>query len=648
MSAIWGCVDLGGGALTEGLNAAMEKPLHEYMIDRYASVYGGNIVMGCGVQYITPEAEREPLPIFDEEAGLYFTADCMVDNRAELVSELCPGADGTPDGELMFLAYKKWRDDMPKHVRGAYSYAAYDIRENRLIVGADHVFSRSVYYSRAGGRVWFSTLIEPILQGGGEKPEINEEWVTLFLSITSLATLSNPIDTPYKGISRVQASHYVVFRKDGEETVEYWSPKDVKPLRLKSEDEYKERFRSIMEQAASEVLRSPGETGIMLSGGLDSSAVASFAEPILTQKGKRLHSYTYVPVETYKSSYNDKYINTNERGLVETLCRMYPGITPKFLDVPEQNAISSIGRILPFLEVPYKSHTNLAWIEAFAGIARNDGCRIMLGGQMGNATISAGNIFTCILSCITHGRMIRAIKTASMYSIKRGISRKWTARHILHELAPGFVRRRGVKDHWGPSYINREFARGIGLTDKDARTERNIGLMKLYTFEMERSLIFNPTAMAQVGDAETKLYLKHGIIARDITRDVRMFEFCLSAPMECFAGPGGQTRRLVRNYLSDKLPAPLIDEKAPKGRQSGDALDRLKPRWDSLYAELARGCAVPQLRKYIDADMVAASLKRFETLPEPGEEKDFIRLCAVYMIGCFLEITEGKFSEPGK
>jgi len=618
------------------------------MIDRYASVYKNNVAMGCGVQYTTPEAVREPLPIYDGEAGICFTADCMVDNRTELIDELCPGMDGVSDGELMFLAFKKWRDDIPKHVRGAYSYAAYDIKNNRLIVGADHVFNRSIYYSRIGDRVYFSTLIEPILKGIGEKPEINEEWITLFLSITSLATLSNPVDTPYKNISRVQASHYVVFGKDGNKPVEYWSPKNVKPLRLKRDDEYRERFRSLMEQAAAEALRTPGEVGILLSSGLDSSSVAAFAEPILAQNGKRLYSYTYVPIEAYESSFNKKYINTDERSGVEMVCGMYPGIIPKFLDVPEQNAISSIGRILPSLEVPYKSHTNLAWIDAFAGIAQSDGCKIMLTGQLGNATISAGNIFTYILSRIMHGRVIDAITAANRYSVKRGVSRKWTVRHVLHELTPGFARRRGVKDHWGVSYINRDFARGIGVTDKDSRTERNMGLFKLYTFERERSLVFNPTAMAQVGEAETKLYLKHGMIARDITRDISILEFCLSAPIECFVGPDGQTRRLIRNYLSDKLPAALIDERTPKGRQSGDALDRLALRWDSFYAELTRGCAVPQLQKYIDIDLVAAALKKFETLPDPGSEKEFVRLCAVYLIGIFLEIAESKYNKQDK
>ena len=649
MSAIWGCVDLGGGNLPEGLCAAMERPLHEYKIDRYASISGGNVVMGCGVQYIKTWSEKEPLPIYDAEADVYFTADCLIDNRAELIAGLCPGNSDVPDGELLFLAYKKWGGEMPKHVYGAYSYAVYERKENRLTVGADHVFSRSIYYMRAGDRVFFSTVIESIFDGAGGRPEINEEWITMFLSINSLAVLSNPVDTPYKGVSRVKASHYVVFDSGGERPVEYWSYKNVKKLRLGSDEEYRERFRSLMEQLSRETLQgSMGEVGILLSSGLDSSSIAAFMEPILSQEGRRLHSYTYVPIETYKSTYNEKYVISNERKGVEMICEMYPGIVPKFLSVPEQNAVSSIKRILPVLEVPYKSHNNLAWIDEFARIAADDGCKILLTGQSGNATISAGNIFTYIMSRIMHGRLIDAALTANRFAKRHGFGRKWVARRVLNDLTPGFMRRRDIADYWGNSYINRDFARAIGIRDKDSRTEQNAGFMKPLTYETERSLIFNPTAFAQVGEDETKLYLKYGMVTRDITRDIRMFEFCLAVPMYCLVGPDAGTRRLVRYYLSDKLPAALTDENAPRGRQSGDTLDRMFPYWDELYSELARGCAQPRLQKIIDRDMVAASLDKFRDAQElrdgkgDEKEKEFVRLCAVYIIGAFLEEEENR------
>lgn len=640
MSAIWGCVELNGGNFPEGLCEVMEAPLHNYKIDRYGRLNKENVIMGCGIQYITDEAVNEPLPVYDEESGVYFTADCIVDNRDELIAQLCPEANDIPDGQLMFLAFLKWREDMPKYVLGAYSYAAYEKKANKLTIAADHLFNRSIYYARKGSRIFFSTLVEPILQGIGEAPSLNEEWLSMFLSMTALTILSNPVDTPYIGVNRVQASHCVVFERGGEKTIEYWSPKDVKPMKLKNDGEYREYFRRLMEKVSKDTLRCRGGIGILLSSGLDSATVAAYAEPILSQKGKKLFSYTYVPVEGHTSRYNEKYAIVDEREGVESICRMHPNIVAKFLDVPEQNAVSSIKRILPSLEIPYKSHTNLAWIDEFAHLAVEDGCKIMLTGQVGNSTISSGNINVYLLSRLLQGRFLNVISTASKFGKIHGVGRKRIAKTILAELVPSFIKYRKEEDYFSSSYINKDFARSIGIKDRDPRLKQNIGLFKPYTFKTERSMIFNPVSLAHVGEDETKLYLKHGMITRDITRDIRIFEFCLAAPMECFVDSDGNSRRLVRQYLSDKIPSKLLSETAPRGYQSDDWLERITPEWNELYAELVRGCTLPVLQKFIDRDMVDVSLKKFKELPQPTDEKEFVRLCAVYISGVFLEERE--------
>ena len=641
MSAIWGCIDLSGDALPEGLCAAMEAPLHEYKIDRYASYAKGNVVMGCGVQYIHVESPREPLPVCDEDAGIYFTADCIVDNREELIPELCPGRTDIPDGELFYLAYKKWQDDVPKHVIGSYSYAVYERTQDRLIIGADHTFSRSIYFNRVGDIVYWGTIIESVIQGRDEPAKVNDEWITIFLSLTSLSILANPIDTPYAGISRVQASHYVVFDKSGNMPVEYWSVKNIRPLKLGSDEEYRQRFRNLMDKVAGEAARTSGNVGILLSSGFDSASVAVVTAQHLEKAGKRLYSYTYVPVEGYKAQYNPKLVPRSEQEGVEAICRMHPVIEPKYLPVPDKNAVSQTREILKTLEIPYKSHTNLAWIDAFTELAaEEDGCRVMLTGQMGNATISAGGMINYILSRICHFRFIDAARAASNYARLMKFGRKRYTKYILENLVPVlvpvFVQRMMARDYLEGSYVNRDVAKTIGLKKRDRRIEGNVGFFKLDTFEMERTLYFNPTAMAHITDAETKMQLKHGMIPRDITKDIRVFEFCLSVPMECLINSKGQTRRLVRHYLSDLLPSDMLSENAPRGMQSVDWRDRLVDNWEAHYAELARGCRQPLLERYINRDMVEKTLEKFKTCPQIEDRAEFMKLCAVYTVGIFL------------
>ena len=644
MSAIWGCVDLGGGNLPEGLCAAMEKPLHEYKIDRYASISGGNVVMGCGVQYIKTWSEKEPLPIYDAEAGAYFTADCLIDNRAELIAELCPGNSGIPDGELLFLAYKKWGEEMPKRVYGNYSFAAYERKANRLLIVADHTASRSVYYFREGDRVFFGTIEESLLRGKGGKPELNDEWIALYLAMKPISLLTNPEETIFKGVLRVTASCVNIFTQgDGMDVREYWSVGQVKPLKLKSDGEYKEHFRELFFRCAREAVQGVnGETGVMLSSGFDSSAVAAATAPVLDAQGKRLLAYTHVPVEGHESGYNKKFFITDEREGVLRLCGMYPSIAPHFLPFPECDGFSNIREILNAHETPYKAVVNVDWIHAINKAAAADGCRILLDGQMGNGTISWGNILVYERHLLTRGRPFKALSTLNRYARQKGVGRKRELRFLLSSFMPNAFDREQKEDWLEGSFVNRELAAAFGIKNGDERIRMNVQLARplIKPYSKFRKDVFNKIAFAHIADSATKLALKSGIILKDITRDIRIFEFCSSVPIECFVNSVPETRRLARIYLADLLPPEILPETAPRGRQSGDWLERIAPKWPALYEDVLRVCESPALSRYVDMPAVREALELYRNLPAKKEEDNFMRFGALYILGLFLEKTE--------
>ena len=637
MSAIWGCVDLSGKALPEGLCAAMEKPLHEYKIDRYSSVQGKNVTMGCGVQYVHAESDRESLPVFDGEHGIYFTADCIIDNRPELISELCPDRDDIPDGALLYLAYLKWREDTSRHVIGSYSYAVYDKSRNALIVSADHTNTRSIYYMRKGSRIWFGTIIESVLQGYGELPTLDKEWVAMFLAMVPIVIQKDPTQTPYIGVKRVIAARYRVFSDGGEREEQFWSPEDVQPLRLANDDEYRARFREILNRSASDAVRdSKGEVGILLSSGMDSATVAAVVSPLLEKQGRRLHSYTNIPLDGYVQQYSSRAV-TNESEGVKRLCEMYPNILPKFMSCPGIDGFNAISEILPVHEIPYKSLTNIAWIYDLEKTAAADGCRVVLDGQMGNSTVSWGDMATYEKTMLMRGRVIKTFSVMSRFFKMISASRKSQVKRLLSSFVPRAVWRLTNRDYFKESFVSPEMAASVGIGRTDPRLEVNAWFPTILTYAETRSNIFSEDAFAQVSDVDTKFSLKHGIIKRDITRDIRLFEFCIAAPMECFVNDEPATRRGVRKYMKDALPAEFLDEKAPRGRQSGDWLFRIEGRWPELYEEIAWGCRAPIVRPFVDQEKIEQALEKYKDGPGPRDEYEFMRLGAVYAMSCFLQ-----------
>ena len=636
MSAIWGCVDLSGAALPDGLSAVMERPLHEYKIDRYDSISEKNVVMGCGLQYVKKWSDKESLPMHDADSQTFFTADCLIDNRKDLIAELCPGNSDIADGTLMFLAYKKWGEEMVKRIYGSYSYAIYDAGKRRLIVGADHVFSRCIYYQRVGSKVYFSTIIESIIQGVGEKARLNEEWLALFLSKRPISVLTNPVDTPYMGVNRIVASHYRMFANDSEAELEYWSPKkNAVRLRLNDDNAYRELFREIFGRCVRETIDGlTDEPAILLSGGFDSSSVAAFAAMDLAKSGKKLHGYTNVPVPGHVSPYRPSVYKTDETEDVLRFCDKYANVVPNIKSLPEADGFSGMREILSVFEIPYKSLINIDWIYRLMGLAAKDSCRLMLTGQTGNATISWGDIAVYERHLLTHGRLRKAINVLSDYSKLVGGSRRKHFKYLLSSFLPAWLR--GIpkdKDYHEGSYVDREALNRLGIGPRDSRLAENDRRRgsSITSYRKHKSLIFNPVAHAQISEAYTKLALKTGMVIRDPTCDIRVFEFCLSVPIEVFVNSEPATRRLARSYLSDMLPMEMLPESAHRGRQSGDWYERISARLEPILDEMEHVFSSERSPGIIDAAAALAATGKYRKgLDRRSDQMTFLRLGAAY------------------
>jgi asparagine synthase (glutamine-hydrolysing) len=165
----------------------------------------------------------------------------------------------------------------------------------------------------------------------------------------------------------------------------------------------------------------------------------------------------------------------------------------------------------------------------------------------------------------------------------------------------------------------------------------NLSRPQILPYEKLRVKAFNKIAFAHITDSTTKLSLQNGQVSRDITRDIRIFEFCFSSPIECSVNSDPATRRLVRSYLADKLPPEMTGEAWPRGRQSADWRERILPNWQRIYEDMQAVCGSKELSRFVDSAAVNAALERYRDAPAQEDEYKFMRFGAVYMLGLFLE-----------
>lgn len=610
MSAIWGCIDFSGEAIEKDLPEKMSRCTKKYRIDKTDQLLEGCIYMACGLQYITKESYSEELPYCDK--GIYYTADCILDGRDDLLKELGQTANSQmPDGKLLFLAYQKWGEDFGEHVLGLFSFAVYDSIQREFHLYTDHTASRCIHYHIRGSRVYFSTLTTSIT-GALPDIEICEKWMwACEQSIFSFAFIHESL-TPFEGVYIVPYGSGITVKDMGQgllaTTRRYWDPLgNISQDNKRADSQYRQEFLTTHISAVRDAIRTDGEVGVLLSGGLDSTSVASVAATELARTGKDLFSYTSIPLEEFRQSKENKsvYWIDDESHLVLELCKMYPNIRPEFMDCEGISTWTYLEDLVDFMEMPGKAFVNDVWINSAYKEAREKGCKVVMGGFWGNYTISYGSMEETAYKDIVSGHPISGINELMGYAKKMHFSRKKYMKHFLHMCSDS----RKKTDF--SVCLKDDCLKEINLREYDStKTWEKLlseGGGAFKSSAEKKHFVINPYYMQHMGVECTKYGLYHGIVIRDPSADKRMLELCLRLPYKCFASDGVE-RRLVREYLKDYLPDKIRCEVIRRGRQSQDAALRMekysfpdgKEPWDKI---------TDKIEKYYYKDKIVEKLK---------------------------------------
>ena len=287
MSAICGILYLDGKPVAaETVDTMMAKLSHRGR-DGSGVWREGPLGLGHQMLHTTPESLHETLPFRDSSSDLVITADARIDNREELFDEFDippPERAGVADSKLILKAYEKWGEDCSKRLLGDFAFAIWDRRKQQLFCARDHVGFRTFYYYHSRRFLAFATEIKGVLAAPDVPRRLNETAVADYL-------VYNQQDleiTFYKGILRLPPAHVIVLQAGVLKKQSYWVPHTQPELKLPADDDYAQALLEKMTQAVRCRIRGAFPVGIMLSGGLDSSSVASLAARMLRDQGKPL------------------------------------------------------------------------------------------------------------------------------------------------------------------------------------------------------------------------------------------------------------------------------------------------------------------------------------------------------------------------
>lgn len=595
MSAIWGVIDLNKKCLTESEVRRMEEVYRSKKIDRIDTFFQWHIYLGCGIQYVTEEAAKEQFP-YTDGLGRYLVGDVILDNRAELQKKYnCAGklSKDEVDGSILFDAVSENMETALNDMLGAYAFACYDEKENKLQLVSDAVGNRSVYYCIEGDRVYFSSLLEPVLKFVGEK-KVNEEWFHNYFGQDNLRVVAEARQTPYRGIFRVEPGEIVTITATGIERKAYWDPfKHRKTLKYKSDKEYRAHVLSVFGACVEDVIRKGKETAILLSGGLDSNAVAAFAAPKLNREGKKLYSFTSVPDKEKRRIPSNVYYVEDESEYIEELQKFHHNLEPEYIDSSEGDFFKENEKIQDILEIPFKTVLNMPWIYKAYKKAAEKNCGILLSGQYGNITISYGDFRCLFVTLLQKGRLLRLMEEVNAYSKSYKKSRKWIYKDLLK-----------------------------------AKREDNFANYTRY--------MYDKIALRQMGETELKFSLDTGIVPRDPTRDKRLIELVLCLPQEQFVRKGTE-RRLVRDYMKGLIPEKIVSDRFHRGRQGVGSERLMKAQWQEIAPKLEEVFCSAGAEGFFDVQKAKEKLADRDNLLAQDNEFEMIKLIYSGLTSQYLE-----------
>lgn len=226
-------------------------------------------------------------PIFNEDRSIVTVFNGEIYNYRELRTHLQQKGHQlrtSGDTETIVHLYEEYGEASVHLLRGMFGYALWDARRRRLVLVRDRVGIKPMYYTEQEGRLVFGSEIKSILAVPGVPREIDPAAVDAYLT---LQYVPGPM-TMLKGIRKLPPGHLLVW-EDGRTRVEqYWDvvyDDDPPPM---SEPAAVAQLRGMLEESVELHKVSDVEVGVLLSGGIDSTAVTA----LMTRSGQRTKSFT--------------------------------------------------------------------------------------------------------------------------------------------------------------------------------------------------------------------------------------------------------------------------------------------------------------------------------------------------------------------
>ena len=244
----------------------------------------GNVGLGHARLSIIDLSPAGHQPMSNEDKSVWVVFNGEIYNFQELKSQLKSKHDfrSNTDTEVIIHLYEEMGEKVFSQLNGMFAIALFDKKNNTLILARDRMGKKPLYWGIFGNTLIFGSELKAVLSHSRCVKDLDFESLNKYLMYEYVPTPH----TILKNIHKLEPGHYAVY--DGHELRKrsFW---DMAFREFAGPMSFEDAERGLDERldvAVKSRLMSDVPLGIFLSGGIDSSAIAYYAQKNSMQRVK--------------------------------------------------------------------------------------------------------------------------------------------------------------------------------------------------------------------------------------------------------------------------------------------------------------------------------------------------------------------------
>ncbi len=539
------------------------------------------------------DLEHGQQPMADER-NRWITYNGEIYNYPELRREI--GADRfrtTSDTEVALRAYERWGTEGLNRLRGMFAYALWDEPSGELVLVRDRFGIKPLYYATVGDIVYFASEPKALLPF---LPSVETDLDALKDYLAFQFCLAGK--TLFNGVEELLPSHFLILGRGRRKPVRYWEVYYDVDFNHTAEY-FEEQVDALLRESVELHLRSDVPVSAYLSGGFDSSVVASAA---ISHAGGPMQAFTG------KFSEDERYDESRyARALAE-----WRGLELHEINMTVGDFVTHLGDVVYHLDFPVAGPGSFPQFMVSQEASRH--CKVILGGQGGDEIFGG------------YTRYLVAYFEQCIRAAIDGTMRDGNFVVTYESIIPNLVALRNYKpmlqEFWRSGLFEDLDARYFQLINRTPHLDGEVDLEALgdYSpFETFRSIFNGPnvghqayfdkmthfdfkTLLPALLQVEDRVSMAHGLESRVPLLDHRLVELAATIPADIKFKDGTMKhifKRSVRSLVPDVIaerkdkmgfPVPLTEWLRGDARQFAI---------DTLSSKAAQGRAVIDNRKVL-------------------------------------------------